>query len=103
MRTCLYIIRCRDGAYYTGTTRKGLEARIAEHSDGTFRGFTSNRRPVELVFHEFFDRATDAIAAERRIKGWSRAKKEALIAGDIEALKALSAARHRPHAEPVEA
>ncbi len=61
----LYILHCRDGSYYAGTTRKGLEARIAEHNNGTFRGFTSSRRPVELVFHQHFNRITDAIAAER--------------------------------------
>jgi len=75
MTAYLYILRCRDGAYYVGTTRNPLEARIAEHNAGTFDGFTSLRRPVELVFHQEFDRITDAIAAERQVKGWRRAKK----------------------------
>jgi putative endonuclease len=76
MTAYLYILRCRDGAYYVGTTRNSLEARLAEHNAGTFDGFTSLRRPVELVFHQEFDRITDAIAAERQVKGWRRAKKE---------------------------
>jgi putative endonuclease len=74
MTAYLYILRCRDGAYYVGTTRNSLEARVAEHNAGTFDGFTSLRRPVELVFHQEFDRITDAIAAERQVKGWRRAK-----------------------------
>jgi putative endonuclease len=46
--------------------------------------------PVELAFSEYYDRITDAIAAERRIKGWSRAKKEAYMRGDFERLSALA-------------
>jgi putative endonuclease len=84
------IVRCSDGRYYVGSTRAGLEKRIAEHNAGTCGGFTKSRRPVTLVFSEHFDRVTDAIAAERRLKGWSRAKKEALIAGDFERLIELS-------------
>jgi putative endonuclease len=43
-----------------------------------------------LVYSEWFQRIADAIAAERQIKGWSRAKKEALIRGDFGALRRLS-------------
>ena len=86
----VYILRCADGSYYTGTARQGLELRVAEHNAGTFDGYTSTRRPVVLVFSEWFDRVTDAIAAERQIKGWSRAKKEALIRGDFDALRVLA-------------
>jgi putative endonuclease len=75
----LYILRCADGSYYTGTTRKDPEARLAEHNAGIYGGYTFSRRPVTMAFAEFFDRITDAIAAERQVKGWSRAKKEALI------------------------
>jgi putative endonuclease len=73
----LYIVRCADGAYYTGTARNGLERRIAEHNAGAYDGWTARRRPVTLVYSEWFDRILDAIATERQIKGWSRAKKEA--------------------------
>ena len=89
----LYIVRCADGSYYTGTARQGLEQRIAEHDSGVFGGFTATRRPVTLVFSERFDRITDAIAAERQVKGWSRAKKEALIRGDFPTLRQLSKRR----------
>jgi putative endonuclease len=63
---------------------------VSEHQLGLYEGYTSKRRPVVLVYHEHFERITDAIAAERRIKGWSRAKKEALIAGDWPAMQWLA-------------
>ena len=86
----LYMLLCRDGSYYVGTTRGSLEQRVAQHEDGTFGGFTAARRPVRLVFHQEFERITDAIAAERQVKGWRREKKEALIAGAFDLLPALS-------------
>ncbi|MHA1109403.1 MAG: GIY-YIG nuclease family protein, partial [Alphaproteobacteria bacterium] len=61
-----------------------------EHNDGTFHGYTSRRRPVELIYSEAFERITDAIAAERQLKGWSRAKKEALVRGDFDAVQTLA-------------
>ncbi|HEY5207968.1 MAG TPA: GIY-YIG nuclease family protein [Stellaceae bacterium] len=87
MAAFLYIPRCSDGSYYIGTTRTTLEMRIAQHNDGTFGGYTSTRRPVVLMFSEEFPNITDAIAAERQVKNWSRAKKEALIRGDFNALR----------------
>ena len=85
-----YMLRCADGSYYVGSARLGLERRIGEHNSGTYGGYTSTRRPVTLVWAEHFQLITDAIAAERRVKGWSRAKKEALILGDYEAIRKLS-------------
>jgi predicted GIY-YIG superfamily endonuclease len=90
MEVWLYILLCADGSYYVGTTRGSLEHRFAEHQDGTFGGYTSTRRPVKLVYHQRFERITDAIAAERQVKGWRREKKQALIRGDFELLPALS-------------
>jgi putative endonuclease len=95
----LYIVRCRDGSLYIGTTRSSLETRIAQHNAGTFPGYTTSRRPVELVFSEWFDRITDAIECERKLKGWTRAKKEAFIRGDIASLQQLSK-RKSPHYSP---
>ena len=92
-RAYLYILRCRDGSYYVGTTRKDLEARIGEHNAGLFAGYTATRRPVTLAFAEHLETITDAIEAERQIKGWSRAKKEALIRGDWTAVQGLSKRR----------
>jgi predicted GIY-YIG superfamily endonuclease len=84
-----YIIRCSDGSYYTGST-SSIEKRISEHQQGIIPGYTKNKRPIELVFSEYFEDVYNAISAERQIKGWSRAKKEALIQGDFELLKALA-------------
>jgi putative endonuclease len=81
-----------------GITRSDLEKRITEHQAGIFGGFTATRRPIELVYSEYFDQITDAIAAERKIKGWSRAKKEALISRKFEMLAHLS--RRRRHFGP---
>src|SRR5207249_1379895 len=86
----LYILRCADGSYYCGTARQGLELRVAQHNAGEHGGYTATRRPVMLVFSQWFERITDAIAAERQVKGWSRAKKEALMRGDFDALQRLS-------------
>jgi putative endonuclease len=91
----LYILRCADGSYYTGTARFGLERRVAEHNAGVHGGYTAERRPVELVFSQWFERITDAIAAERQVKGWSRAKKEALIRGDFASLPRLAKRRRK--------
>jgi putative endonuclease len=85
------ILRCTDEKYYVGSTRSELNLPIAQHNAGTFGGFTSNRRPVKLLYSEEFDRITDAISAERRLKGWSRAKKEAYMRGDLGALTMLAA------------
>ena len=89
----LYILRCADRSYYAGTTRGELERRVGEHNCGLLGGYTALRRPVVLVFAQHFDRITDAIAAERQVKGWSRAKKEALIAGRHDLLPGLSRRR----------
>jgi putative endonuclease len=63
---------------------------VWEHNNDLIDGYTARRRPVTLVCAEVFDRLTDAIARERQVKGWTRAKKEALIRGEYEALPALS-------------
>ena len=89
----LYILKCADDSYYVGTSRVSLEQKVAEHDAGHYGGYTARRRPVILVFSQWFDRITDAIAAERQVKGWSRAKKEALMHGDFEGLKILSRRR----------
>jgi putative endonuclease len=92
----LYILRCSDGSYYVGTTRTSLEIRIAQHNDGMFQGYTVSRRPVELIFAQWFDQITDAIENERKLKGWSRAKKEAFIRGDFVSLQQLAKRKKRP-------
>jgi putative endonuclease len=90
----VYMLLCRDGSYYVGSTKQAVEARVWEHNNLPIDGYTARRRPVALVFCETHDRITDAIARERQIKGWSRRKKEALIALDYEGLPALSRRGH---------
>ena len=77
----VYILKCSDGSYYTGSA-VDLEKRIAEHTAGTFNGYTSKRLPVELVFAYEMPTIFEAFLRERQIKGWARRKKEALIKGE---------------------
>lgn len=91
MEVTVYILRCSDGSYYTGLTKQPIEARVWEHNNLPLeKSYTFKRRPVVLVFTETYDRIIDAIARERQIKGWSRRKKERLIALDYEGLPAVS-------------
>ena len=76
-----YMLKCAHGRYYAGHT-DCLERRIGQHQAGGYCKFTSTRRPVELVWFEYFPTRLEALEAERIVGGWSRAKKEALIAGD---------------------
>ena len=99
MNALVYMLRCADGSFYVGSARgENLDKRVGEHQAGTLGGNTATRRPVELVYAEGFQFITDAIAAERRIKGWSRAKKEALIRGDWDQVQWLA---KRPGARQV--
>ena len=87
----VYILRCSDRSYYTGHT-DDLEKRLAAHGRGGIPGYTLRRRPVGLVFIEEFRSREDAFARERQIKGWSRNKKQALIQGNWDHLRALAKA-----------
>ena len=90
MEVTVYIVECSDGSYYTGLTKQAVEARIWEHNAGIYKGYTSTRRPVRLVFAETYDRMIEAIARELQIKGWNRKKKQALIRYAYEELPELS-------------
>lgn len=90
----VYMLRCADGSFYAGHT-DDLERRIAQHQAGELSGYTHTRRPVALVFSQDTAMREEALSAERRIKGWSRAKKEALIAGDWRRIGQLGRGRHR--------
>ena len=85
----VYILKCSDDSYYTGVTNN-LERRIYEHQSGIIKGYTSKRLPVKLVYSEKFHDINDVIKSEKQIKGWSRKKKEALIAGNFDLLVKLS-------------
>ncbi len=84
-----YMLHCRGGAYYVGHT-DNLEARLAQHKRGVVPGFTADKFTVELVWSEEFGTRDEALQAERRVKGWSRAKKQALILGDWERIAQLA-------------
>lgn len=89
----VYILRCKDGVYYTGVTND-VDRRLAQHNSGDDpTAFTYLRRPVELVYYQLFDAPVKAIAFEKRLKKWSKAKKEALINGEFEELPNLSKKR----------
>lgn len=87
----VYLLRCADGSFYTADTDH-LEYRIAQHQPGAVPGYTHERRPVHLVFSQDFPRM-EALSMERRLKGWSRAKKAALIGHDDE-INRLGRGRH---------
>lgn len=90
----VYMLRCADNSFYVGSaTGDDLSPRIDQHNAGLYPGYTFTRRPVFLVWSEYFDRITDGIAAERKIKGWSRAKKDALIRSDWVEVSRLSRRR----------
>jgi predicted GIY-YIG superfamily endonuclease len=74
----VYIVKCADGTYYAGHV-DDLEQRLAAHQSGAFRGYTSKRRPIELVYAREFEIQRQAVEHKRQIKRLSRAKKEALI------------------------
>jgi len=84
-----YILKCADGSYYTGHT-DNLENRLGEHQAGIGCDYTRTRRRVTLAWCQDVFMRIEALESERRIKGWSRAKKEALIAGDWERLSILA-------------
>lgn len=95
MPYAVYILKCSDGSYYTGST-KDLEGRLREHQTGAHpEAYTYSRRPVELVWSEVTESYPEAFQWEHRIKGWSRAKKEALIRGDIEGIHEIVTAERK--------
>jgi putative endonuclease len=78
----VYILKCSDDSYYTGFTND-IERRLGEHVNGLNSNcYTFNKRPLGLVWFEIFNDVNDAILAEKKIKGWSRRKKESLINED---------------------
>ena len=84
-----YLLRCNDGSFYAGHT-DDLEIRMGQHDSGLLGGYSAPRRPVLVVWSDSFATRDEAFAAERKIKGWGRAKKLALINGDWEQIKLLA-------------
>jgi putative endonuclease len=88
----VYILKCVDGAFYTGST-VDLERRLFEHNAGLGANFTRRRLPVTVVFSAQTENVGEALRWEKRIQGWSRAKKLALIEGRWNDLPGLSRRR----------
>ena len=95
MQAWVYMLVCADRRYYVGSYRgNDVGLRVSEHNAGVHPdAWTYHRRPVELLWADWFDRITDAIAFERKLKGWSRAKKEAFLRGEWDRLSELAKRR----------
>ena len=96
MQGYLYILRCANGTYYTGST-KSLRKRLAQHQNGEGSNYTRKHLPVTLVYWEKYRRIDDAFYREKQIQGWSQKKKEALINGDFTRLHHLATCRNDTH------
>lgn len=92
----MYILKCSDESYYTGSTND-LERRLAQHQSGEGSNHTKKHQPVELVYYEEFDRIDEAYYREKQVQGWSRKKKEALIANKPEDLHLLAECKNETH------
>ena len=85
----LYILKCSDGSLYTGVT-PNLQRRTKSHNNGSGGRYTRCRLPVSLIYSESYSTKSEALKRELQVKGWSRAKKESLIAGNLIRLKELT-------------
>ena len=91
----VYMVRCSDSSYYIGVTNN-VFCRVSQHNIGKSpKAYTYKRRPVTLVYSASFIDVYDAIAWEKKIKRWSKKKKEALIEGDTNALRQLSRSQYK--------
>jgi len=85
----VYMLRCSDGSFYVGHTDE-LDRRMTQHDDGRYCRWTRSRRPLQLVWSQEFATRDEAKTAEKKLKGWSRAKKQALVDGDLDRLSLLA-------------
>lgn len=85
----MYILKCNNDSYYTGSTINS-DKRLKEHNAGLGSNHTKKYLPVELVYHEVFQRIDEAFYREKQVQGWSRVKKEALITSKNYLLPELS-------------
>ncbi len=92
----MYILECADGTYYTGST-KDLNIRLWQHQNSLGANYTAKRLPVKLIYCEFFERVADAFEREKQVQGWSRKKKQALMANDYNQLHLLAECQNESH------
>lgn len=85
----MYILECADRSLYVGSTRN-LDHRLAQHVEGEGAEYTRTRLPVRLLYFEQFDRVADAYRREKQVQGWGRAKRLALVKGQVKKLPGLS-------------
>ena len=93
MEFVLYILECADGSFYIGHT-DDLDKRTEQRDQGRGCAYTATRRPLKLIHTQGFETRHEALAMERKLKGWSRAKKLAYMPGDWEAVRTLSKGNH---------
>jgi len=74
----VYILSSQSRRLYIGVT-SDLEGRVWEHKQGVIEGFTKKYKINQLVYVEDYPDMVSAIAREKQLKGWSRAKKVALV------------------------
>jgi putative endonuclease len=74
----VYIMSSHSRCLYIGVT-SDLPGRVWEHKSGIYAGFSTKYKTHFLVYHELFHDIESAIAREKQLKGWSRAKKIILI------------------------
>lgn len=96
MKGYMYILKCSDDSYYTGSTTD-LDRRLIQHQNGEGANHTKKRLPVELVYYEEYDRIDIAFYREKQVQGWSRKKKEALIKNKPNDLHLLSQCQNETH------
>jgi len=93
----VYILLCSDGSFYTHITGN-FDQRWQQHREGYFKScYTYSRRPLSLQYHLIFGNVIEAILFEKQIKGWSRAKKKALIQNDFDTIQILAECRNASH------
>jgi len=97
----VYIMGSRNGVIYIGIT-SDLVSRVRQHKQKLLPGFTAKYNATRLVWHETFASRNEAIACEKRLKGWRREKKVALIESknpkweDLGAELGKTSATHQP-------
>ena len=91
----VYILECSDDSFYVGVTNN-VGRRFIEHITGIHEtSYTFRRRPLKLVFCKQFNSPIKAIKFEKQLKGWTRAKKLALINNDLDLLHKLAECKNQ--------
>jgi predicted GIY-YIG superfamily endonuclease len=98
----LYILECADGTFYIGHT-DDLSRRLQQHEQGKVGPYTASRRPLKLAHTEEFESRIEELTMERKLKDWSRAKKQAYMAGNWQTVSSLAKGKHRHQRQSLDA